>query len=164
MARVKYDVRGVEGKRVVLPAGVYNVKIVGADIGKPEGKDERIEVTFEVVGDKNNKGAKLYEYINIESEQARWKYREFLEAVGLISNGKGETGTLDTAKLVGKVIGVKTFVRAADDAKGFDEQARIRRMFEADGATSSSVEEDLDDDGDEASDYDAMELSDLKAE
>lgn len=165
MARIKYDVRGVEGKRVVLPAGVYNVKIVGADVNKPEGKDERIEVTFEVVGDKAHNGVKLYEYINTESEAARWKLREFLEATGTLNGGK-ESGVLDTSKLLGTTIGVKTFVRPADDQRGFDEQARIRRMFEAEGSSSTTVEdEDLDDDtGEDEDDYESMSLSELKAE
>lgn len=166
MARVKYDVRGVEGKRVVLPAGVYNVKVAQATLAKPDGKDERIEVVFEVVGDKTHKGAKLYEYINTESDVAKWKLREFLEAVGTISNGKGEAGVLDTDKIVGKVIGVKTFVRAADDTRGFDEQARVRRMFEAEGTKSSVEEEDLDAEADDGEDtgYQDMDLGELKAE
>lgn len=160
MARVKYDVRGVEGGRKVIPAGVYNVKITSADITKPDGKDQRIEAVFEVVQDKDHKGAKLYEYINLESEQSAWKLREFTDAVGL-----PEHGTLDSAKLVGKILGVKTFVRPADDARGFDESARVRRMFALDGASANGDVEDLDDDDDsDEEDYSSMSLADLKAE
>lgn len=164
MARVKYDVRGVEGARTILPAGVYNVKLTSADVTHPDGKDERIEAVFEVINDKQNNGAKLYEYINLESEQARWKLREFLEALEVVSNGKGEAGTLDTSKLVGKVIGVKTFVRPADDARGFDEQARVRRMFAAEGATEEDVEEEDLDDEETTGEYDDMTPTQLKAE
>jgi SAP domain len=164
IARVKYDVRGVEGARQLLPAGVYNAKVASADVTKPEGKDERIEVVLEIIGDKTHNGAKLFEYINLESEAARWKLREFLEATQTIKNGK-EAGTLDTAKLVGTVIGVKTFVRPADDARGFDESARVRRMFVADGVKADAEpDEDLDDDDDDESDYDEMSLAELKAE
>lgn len=164
MARVKYDVRGVEGSRSLLPAGVYNAKVAQADVTKPEGKDERIEVVLEVVGDKTHKGAKLYEYINLESESARWKLREFLEATQVVGNGKKEAGTLDTSKIVGTVIGVKTFVRPADDARGFDEQARVRRMFVADGVTADADAEDLDDDNEDEGEYEDMDLAALKAE
>jgi hypothetical protein len=164
IARVKYDVRGVEGK-TLLPAGVYNAKVASADVTKPEGKDERIELVLEVVGDKTHKGAKLYEYINLESESAKWKLREFLEAVGLVGNGKKEAGTLDTSKILGTVIGVKTFVRAADDARGFDEQSRVRRMFASDSSNGAEAEaEDLDDDNEDESDYSEMDLAELKAE
>lgn len=166
IARVKYDVRGVEGSRSLLPAGVYNAKIASADVTKPEGKDQRIEVVFEIVGDKTHKGSKLYEYINLESESAAWKLREFLEAAQVVGNGGKESGTLDTEKLVGTVIGVKTFVRPADDARGFDESARVRRMFVADGVSANGKEEeDLDGDDDDAEDeYAAMSLAELKAE
>ena len=164
MARVKFDVRGVEGARSLLPAGVYNAKIAQADVTKPEGKDERIEVILEVVGDKTHKGAKLYEYINLESEAARWKLREFLEAAQVIKNGK-EAGTLDTSKLVGVVIGVKTIVRPADEARGFDEQARVRRMFVADGVKADAEpDEDLDDEAGDEGEYEDMDLAALKAE
>lgn len=149
----------------MLPAGVYNAKIASADVTKPEGKDERIELVLEVIGDKTHNGAKLYEYINLESEAARWKLREFLEAAQVVKNGK-EAGTLDTSKLVGTTIGVKTIVRPADEARGFDEQARVRRMFVADGVSANGDEaEDLEDEaeGDE-SEYEDMSPTELKAE
>jgi hypothetical protein len=145
MARVKYDVRGVEGRGDVLPAGVYNVKITSADVTKPEGKDQRIELVLEVQ-DKDHKGKKLYEYVNLESEAARWRLRELLDAVGVTANGKGEAGTLDTDKmLLNKTVGVKTHVRPATEQ--FDEQARVRRMFPVgeNGATGKVEAEDLDD-------------------
>jgi hypothetical protein len=165
VTRIKFDVKGVDSKRTVLPAGVYNVKVVSADVTHPEMKEERIELVAEVIGDKAHNGQKLYEYISVEPDSAqKWKLREFLEALGIVKGNK-EAGTLDTAKLVGKTFGVKTFVRGADDARGFDEQARIRRMFEADGAsvTESLDDEDLDGD-DEASEYTDMSPADLRAE
>lgn len=166
--RIKYDVRGVEGARKVLPGGVYNVKVAEATVApaKSSGIDQ-LGVVLEVYGDKDHNGAKLFEYLPIDPDSAmKWKLREFLEAVGQVKDGKGEAGTLDTNKLIGKKFGVKTFVRPADDAKGFDEQARIRRMFPADAATSKGTDEDLlDDDDDEAEgDYDAMTPAELRAE
>jgi hypothetical protein len=165
--RVKYDVRGVEsGDRPVLPAGVYTGKITQADVTKPDGKDQRIELVITV--NENGNEFKLYEYVNLESKSAAWKLRELLEAVEAVSGKKGESGTLDTDKmLMGKTIGVKTFIRPADDARGFDERAQIRRMFVADGASDDG--EDLDSDGDEpddggTTDYDDMSLAELRKE
>lgn len=166
--RVKYDVRGVEsGQRAVLPAGVWVGKITGADVTKPEGKDERIELVVTVSD--NGTDYKLYEYVNVESEAARWKLRELLEAVQIVDGKKGESGVLDPNKmLMGKKIGVKTFIRPADDARGFDEQARIRRMFAAD-EVSDDTDEDLDDDTEAEADadetpYDDMSLAELRKE
>ena len=168
MARVKYDVRGVEsGERPVLPAGVHTGKITQADITKPDGKDQRIELIVTV--SKNGTNFPLYEYVNLESETAKWKLRELLEAVGITSGKKGESGALDTDKmLLGKSIGVKTFIRPADDARGFDEQARIRRMFKVDEAAEDEdipEEEESEDEaeGDET-EYDDMSLAELRKE
>jgi hypothetical protein len=86
-----------------------------------------------------------------------------LEATQVISNGKKESGTLDTSKLVGTVIGVKTFVRPADDARGFDESARVRRMFAAD-TVSTNGDTDVEDLDEEEGDYSEMDLAELKAE
>ena len=152
MTRVKYDVRGVEsGSRVLVPAGVYEGKIVQADVTKPDGKDQRIELVVEVIKNKDHKGKRLYEYVNLESEAARWKLRELLEAVSAVGDGKGESGTLDTNKqLLNKVIGIKVFVRPADEARGFDEQSRIRRMFALDNGASAEPEEEFEEDEVEA--------------
>lgn len=145
MARVKYDVRGVEsGNRKALPPGVYNAKITQADVTKPEGKDQRIEVILEVVNsEKEHNGQKLYEYINLESQAAKWKLKEYLEAVGETS----EDGSFDTDDHLNRVLGVKTIIRPADEARGFDERAAVRRMFPLDEAIrngGSAVKENLD--------------------
>lgn len=138
MARFKFDVRGVEGRGATLPAGVYDGQITSADITKPDGKDERIELVVEVINNKDHNGKKLYEYVNLESEAARWKLLELLEAVQV----EDKHGELDTDRqMKGKKIGLKTFVRPADDVRGFDEQARIRRMFALDGANAAPVED-----------------------
>jgi len=169
MARVKYDVKGVEsGDRPVLPAGVYTGKITQADVTKPEGKDQRIELVVTVKHDGTD--YQLYEYVNLVSKSAAWKLRELLEAVEMVSGNKGESGTLDTDKmLLGKSIGVKTFIRPADDARGFDEQARIRRMFAAadDGGEDLDDDtdgEDLDGEDDGTTEYDDMTLAQLRKE
>jgi SAP domain len=130
MAKVKYDVRGVEsGGGTPLAPGVYNAKITQADVTKPEGKDQRIEVIFEIVNsEKENNGKKLYEYINLESENTKWKLREYLEALGMAT----EQGEFDTDDHLNLVIGVKTIVRPADEARGFDARASVRRMFALD--------------------------------
>lgn len=140
MARVKFDVSGVEGRGAILPAGIYDAKVTTADVTKPKGKDQRIELVLEIINNKDHNGKKLYEYVNLESEAAKWKFLELLEAVGV----KDKSGTLDTDRMIlGKKIGVKTFIRPADDVRGFDEKANVRRMFYLDGANDAAPVEDL---------------------
>jgi hypothetical protein len=166
--RFKFDVTGVESARPVLPAGVYVGKITQADITEPDGKDQRIELVVTVR--ESGKDFPLYEYVNLVSEDAKWKLRELLEAVGKVQDGKAEAGTLDTKRdLLGKRIGVRTIVRAANEQ--YDESARIRRMFDPE-SDSTTASEDLDveaeagedlDEG-EATAYDDWSLSDLRKE
>ncbi len=161
MARVKYDVRGVESSGgTPLPPGVYNAKITQADVTKPEGKDQRIEVILEVINSEEaNNGKKLYEYINLESDAAKWKLKEYLEALG---EGT-DTGSFDTDDHLNKVIGVKTIVRPADEARGFDARAAVRRMFAIDESLrngASAPAEDLDDEPvEQVTEDDAEELT-----
>jgi hypothetical protein len=165
--RVKFDLRGVKGGgRAVLPAGVYTGKITQADITKPDGKDQRIELVVQVAH--NGDTYDLYEYVNLESEAAAWKLRELLEAVDLVADGKNESGTLDTKKdLLGKVIGLRTVIRP--ETAQYDESARIRRMFLAADAEpeDEDLDEDLDGEGgeeDEATAYDDYTLAQLRKE
>jgi hypothetical protein len=166
--RFKFDVTGVESAKPVLPAGVYVGKITQADITEPDGKDMRIELVVTVRHEK--KDYPLYEYVNLVSEDAKWKLRELLEAVSLVDDKKG-AGSFDTKKdLVGKAIGVRTTVRPANEQ--YDESSRIRRMFAPDSETTSSGAEDLDDaeaeDGTEAegeaTPYDDWTLAQLRKE
>jgi hypothetical protein len=166
--RFKYDVTGVEGARPVLPAGVYTGKITQADITTPDGKDTRIELVVTVRHEK--KDYPLYEYVNLISEDAKWKLRELLEAAGVVGDGKKESGSLDTKKdLLGKTIGVRTTVRPANEQ--YDESSRIRRMFAPDSetATAANAGEDLDADADVDAEggetaYDDMSLAELRKE
>lgn len=165
--RFKFDVTGIEGARPVLPAGVYVGKITQADITKPEGKDTRIELIVTVRHE--GKDYPLYEYVNLESEDAKWKLRELLEALAIVGDKK-EAGTLDTKKdMLGKRIGVRTTIRPANDQ--YDESSRIRRMFPPDSDTATAAEdlddaggEDLDGDGDNTTPYDDWTLADLRKE
>jgi hypothetical protein len=110
MTKVKFNVKGVEsgGNRKLMKNALYEVKIVEAPIGQGgKNNEKRIELKTEVIEKGEYLGQRLRtDYINIESEDAAWKFRQFLEGVGLVVDGK-ETGTLDTDKLVGKVITVR---------------------------------------------------------
>jgi hypothetical protein len=163
--RVKYDVKGVQtGAPKPIPPGMYNAKITQADVTKPDNKDERIELVLECQTKDEFNGHKLFEYINLESEVARWKLREFLEAVGVVQDGKKESGTFDTDKMIGKIIGVKTVITPADEKRGYPEKARAQRMFALENGATAEEPEELDEPepsvaADDEGDYDLENMS-----
>jgi hypothetical protein len=79
MAKIKYNVKGVESKgdKPLPKPGVYRCKVVSCVDATPSGKDRRLEVVYEITHGEN-KGFKLYDYINLVSEEAAWKLRRFV--------------------------------------------------------------------------------------
>lgn len=166
MAKLKFNVSDVETggmKRLPAPA-VYEMKIEACDLTKPSGKDERLEVKFRAVGKKWTGYASVFEYINVESAQAAWKLREFLEAVGLVKPGsKKAAGDLDTDKLVGKTIKIAL----KPDTYNGEPSPKVGKMMPIDDEDDDEDEDDeadeTDDDEDEASD-DEVDLDDMSLE
>jgi hypothetical protein len=149
--KVKYNVKGVESRSDFepIPKGVYEFEVETCEVTKPKGKDQRIEVVY-VIPSGDLKGRKLYDYINLESEAAAWKLRQFLETFGLVTDKK-ETGEFDPAKLVGEKLMVKV-VHKPDNREGHEGeiQSRVGSTFAA--GESEEGEEDLDGSSDEDED------------
>jgi hypothetical protein len=170
MAKVKFNVKGVEkrsGDLSPIPKGVYDAKIESCAVTKPEGKDERIEVVY-VISDGDSKGRKLFEYVNLESEEGAWRVRQFLEAVGLVTDKK-ETGSFEPEKLVGTEVKVRV-VHQADKRTGHEGEisSRVGAVW-APGAEDEE-DEDLDEDekdgedgDDDEVDLDELDRKELKA-
>lgn len=147
MAKIKYDVKGVDPKldRKLPKPGVYRCKITSCVDAKPSGKDRRLEVQYEIT-EGDNKGFVLYDYINLDSEAAAWKLAQFVAAVGL-----GPKGTLDPEKLVGTALSVRTKLQAETDQ--WPAKAVPATLMPLDGDEDEDEDEDLDDD-DETEDTD----------
>lgn len=165
MAKVKFNVKGVEsggGDRPLPKPGVYRCKITSCVVGQPTGKDKRIEVVYTIT-DGDHKNFPIYDYINLESEAAAWKLRQFLEAVGLVSEKK-ESGDFDPEELVGTALSVKTKVQPETEQYAASVKATL--LMPLDGDADDDDAEDLsDDDGDDDNedvDYSAMDLDELK--
>ena len=138
--KIKYNVKGVEAKgdRPTPKPGVYRCKIVSCVDAKPEGKDRRLEVQYEIT-EGENKGYKLYDYINLESEASEWKLASFIRAVGL-----PEEGELNPDKLVGVGLTVRTRV---ENSEQYGSQAKPASLMPLDGTEGESGDaEDLSDD------------------
>jgi hypothetical protein len=177
MTKVKFNVKGVEsgGNRKLMKNALYEVKIVEAPIGQGgKNNEKRIELKTEVIEKGEYLGQRLRtDYINIESEDAAWKFRQFLEGVGLVVDGK-ETGTLDTDKLVGKVITVRVKGRndeqygvqndiaqyiSPDDEEPDDDEPDPEEEEAAEADEPDTDEES--DDSEEDEDWTEEELSEL---
>lgn len=149
MAKVKFNVKGVDSKTSAnLPKpGLYTCKVVSCVAAKPDGKDLRLEVQYEIQ-DKEYKGFKLYDYVNLESEAARWKLKQFLEAMGVAK----DSGQFDPAEFVGTALTIKVKIQAETDQ--YAASARPQTLLPLDGAEGSEDEEDLEDEDDESEDED----------
>lgn len=169
MPKVKFNVKGVEVRRgggEPIPKGVYLCTIESCAVTKPQGKDERIEAVY-VIKDGDQKGRKLFDYVNLVSEAAAWKVREFLEATGIVSDKK-EAGEFDPAKLVGDEINVRVIHQPDNRPEHAGEmQHRVGGIFSPDG--EEAEDEDLepeepegDEEGDEEIDLDEMDRPELK--
>lgn len=165
MAKVKYNVSGVEGGGDFTPPkpGVYVAKI--AEASRRTGEKNDIEVVYEIVkGD--FKGSRIWDYVPL-TEAAAFRLRQFIDALGL-----GEKGTLDTDKILGKKVKIRVKGRTWND----EYRAEIGSVFALDDDTEDDSDDgddddddDLDDeeqgdgDGDEEQDFSEMDNAELKA-
>lgn len=183
MAKIKFDVSSSDAEKATAnyaqpTPGVYRIKIKALDVKKPDGKDRRIEAQYEIVQDKKFKGARLFDYINLESESSAWKLDQFLQAVGAASTKK-RSGSFDTEALLGKDL----MCRVKNELYQGEQRAKVGGVFalsdDEDEASEDSDEgtEDVDEEGEdeelaeddedeseEETDYSEWEISDLKAE
>lgn len=105
MAKLKFDVRGVETQKDVdydtpVPRGVYECtvdEIEGPTPSKSSGNPQ-LTVTYRI-SEGEWADRLLWDYVGLDENQ-EWKYRMLLEALALVKDGK-ETGEFDTTKVVG---------------------------------------------------------------
>lgn len=188
MAKVKYDVRGVEsgGRNFKAPPpGVYTAKVHEVIERKSSAGNPMLEVIYEISkGD--YKGSRVWDYI-VLAEEFGWKLRGFLEATGQVKPGnkRSEAGTLDTDKIAGTTVLIRTknemyegepkaklsSVMAPDGdepeeepepEEELDEKEELDEPEEDDEEEDDEEEPEEDDEDEE--DYSEWSVSDLKAE
>jgi len=173
VARIKFDVKGVapaQDTSTPIPKGMYKCTVETCLVAKPEGKDQRIEVVY-VIADGDHKGRKLFDYLNLESEQpfAQSRVRQFLEAFGIVT-AKKEAGTFDPEKLVGEDCNVRVAHQTGQAGTQWEGQiqSRVGGVFALgeDEAEDEDLDEDEEsedeDEGDEdEDDEDEVDLDEL---
>ncbi len=151
MARLKFDVTGVDpaGDFKVPKPGAYKAKIDVVEHKPSSAGNPMLEVQY-VISEGEYEGSRIWDYYPLHVE---WKWRRFLEAVGIVKDGK-EKGELNTDNIVGKRVMIKTTIRPADEEKGFPERANVNNVTPLKG----TVDEDEPDDAEDELDDEEEEL------
>ena len=174
MAKIKYDVRGVEsGGTFDQPKpGLYACRLKEVRHDPTKSGDPMDTYVSEVLrGD--YKGAWLWDRVsNPGAENMRWKMRQLLEAFGVIKGKKGEKGTYDPDDHVGE----KVMIRVKGSTYQNEYSAEVGAVLpmpdaeDEDEPEDEDVEpEDSEDEDDEGTtedltyeDLEEMDLDDLK--
>lgn len=156
MAKIKVDTTGVEVSPSAVKPGLYPVKIkeIEAKEAKSSG-NMQLAVIYEISGGEFD-GRVLFDYIPLNDDSMAFRLAAFQDALGL--KRKGE---IDTDKLVGKKLQVRTVVQKSEE---YGEQARVRNVLPPKSAGKAEDDLDEDDDDDDEVDYEEMDLAELKEE
>jgi|SRR5215831_11045435 len=125
MATIKYDVSDVEsggGGQEPKP-GLYSGKIISVTHRDKNRGGQAVD-DLEVVVNIGPEYANKWTYVTLDSPAARWKVREFLDAVGLPP--KGELTPQKLKSLAGKPVLVRI---RADKNLDDDYQGKIKNLF-----------------------------------
>jgi len=144
LAKIKYDVKGVErGRDFEQPKpGLYTVEIVEANARTEDGKND-IELVIQIIGSDFD-GSRLWTYVGL-GESTQWKLAELTDALGL-----PEKGTIDTDKLLGK----KMKVKVNADTYNNEYRARAGRFAPLEASADEDVDAEDDPDDPDAEDTD----------
>lgn len=133
--KLKLDFTGVESFQRAAE-GIHAVKIASAEVKQSQGGNDMIVVAFEVTKGED-KGARVYENFPLV-EQALWKLKGLLEAIGMKANGKLQ---LDVDKLIGKVCRINVQHEEYDGKL----RARCESIMKYADAVEEDDEEEVDD-------------------
>lgn len=137
--KVKLDFTGVESFQ--RPSeGQHVAKIVSAELKQSQGGNDMIVVAFEVTKGQD-KGARVFENYPL-SENALWKLKGMLQAIGMKCDGKVQ---LDLDKLIGKIC----IVEVIDDEYNGQVRSRVQECRKLAAVAEDEEEDDIDDDEDD---------------
>jgi hypothetical protein len=137
MARkIKVDMTDVESY-IRCEEGEHIVSLKEIEEGETQNGDDKLTAKFEVIKG-NSTGAIIYETFTL-TEKALWKFKQFLEVIGIKADGKI---VLDLDKLIGKTCIVNVFHEEYNGSP----KAKIDQYKKLDAAED---EDDEDDDEDE---------------
>lgn len=132
--KVKLDFTGVESFQ--RPSeGQHVVKIVSAELKQSQGGNDMIVVAFEVTKGQD-KSARVFENYPL-SENALWKLKGMLQAIGMKCDGKVQ---LDLDKLIGKIC----IVEVIDDEYNGQVRSRVQECRKLAAVAEDEDEDDID--------------------
>jgi hypothetical protein len=145
MTRLKFDVAGVDpgGDFAVPKPGAYACKVDVIEPKESAAGNEMLEVQYVITEDGEFEGSRLWDYI-VLTENQRWKYRRFLEAIGAVTDKK-ESGEIDIDKVLGKRVLVKV---TNEDSEEWGKRARVGSVSKL-GKAGDVEDEGDEDEGDE---------------
>jgi hypothetical protein len=169
MAKVKYDVSGQDPEKskarvfVDPQPGVYLCEIVECKPGfknvdgKPDKKQPRLEVIYEVIDDDvvppAAKGARLWDYISF-GDSSKWKLDQFLLAVGE-TNTKKREGTFDTDSVIGMPVRIRVIGSTIGEGQAARYKAEAKNVMAAEEGDIDATGKGGGNDGDGIEDEDA---------
>lgn len=166
MAKIKYDVQGVEPSREFdkpIPVGAYKMVISNCQEKESKSSGEpMIELELEVPkGD--HKGRKVWDYI-VLSDSNDWKLRQLIDSLAL-----KEKGTLDTDKIIGETILVRTkhepYETTNDEGeKEMRVMSKVASLLKPRDDAEEESEEEEEEESEEETDYSELTMPDLKKE
>lgn len=109
MTKLKYDVTDVEAGQdyeTPVPIGLYVARITDIEQRESAAGNDMIAVIYEIASGEW-KGRNLWDYV-VLTDNAAWKLRQFLEAIGAVADGKKQKGTLELESLIGTLVQVRT--------------------------------------------------------
>lgn len=140
MARtVRIDMTGVESYSKASE-GIHTAKVDEILEKTSQGGDPMLQFAFEIIkGD--DKGCKVFESFSL-SDKALWKFKAFLQAIGMKADGKLK---IDLDKLIGKVCDIEVF---HDEYNG-QLRAKISDYYKVKTEAAEDDEDEEDDDDEE---------------
>ena len=135
MAKIKVDMTGVEAF-VSCAEGEHIGKIVDAELKDTNNGDDMIILKFEVVSGPS-KGSRVKENFPL-TDNARWKLKQLLDAIGMKSDGKL---VIDTDKLMDKRVIIEVALEEYNGKK-YPKIQEFRKLSSKAAAASEDEDED----------------------
>lgn len=132
MAKIKVDMTGVEAFSS-CEEGVHPAKIVDSEIKDTNNGDDMIILKFEVLSGPS-KGARVKENFPL-TDNARWKLKQLLDAIGMKSDGKL---VIDTDKLMEK----RVIIEVALEEYNSKKYPKIQEFKKLSSKAAAAAEDD----------------------
>jgi hypothetical protein len=161
MSVLTYNTKEVDRSKNFKPGdvptvGLHTCKVIECVMETPKGKEPRLKVVYSVVEAGRSKGYRLYDYIQTDASNQKWKLDQFILAIK--GPEAAQSGKFDTNKAVGTIVTVRA---KHEDYNGLRAKPNGVWFYdESDGEQFEDEEEEPFPDDDVPDDQDAAEDED----